>query len=1402
MQRNHETKLHYKMYKDGKKWVYAGIFAVALSGAAISASVLAPIAPAQAETKTETKTEVNVSYPWAGDGTAVKKAIASGNFVDATPDNKLSTVSLNAEQIKNVVAAHLKLTLDGTKWYISPGPGYTKADLNAVLKGSGFPSDAVLANPTDAANEKTILDYIGKSAMFTMNGGNTGSNGNNMADSIVSASSYSFVTAGGEATSTAALIPGTNYANVIAGSLITNSGSKSQKFLLTNGGIIEGTQPTIQWGITDNLANYDFTDDSLSGQLTKLKQAVQKINAEYDADAGNKVVFDQYNKNQIPLDFATAKQVNGRYVFTVNTDDYVDTKACMFEVKNADKYAGGDIVINLVGKSAFNMKDAGAIQGLPAKLSGNVIMANSTGNSLDLTDEEVLMSEAAEAAGGHFIVLAPLSISTGNSAAFHGFIGEYNTGTGSTATPPDPTGNGITTVVTPPDGKPKTTTTKKTFKITQNATYSYAKKAEGTESTTPEDPAKLPANTSKTITVTYDETTDDKGNVVSRDNIVFDGGEPFQAIKPAEIDGFTAEITAANGNSALDESAIQAKLNDLAYTAEDTTYNVAVVYYPNSTSVHKTMTFYNYVNYDYAEDTDGPKLPSDTTNKIKVNYIQITDTSNHVKRTNFEVDGDVPQVSVPKIAGYTTEESGQLTAESIVAMLEATNGETTFADTDVIYTPVAQTLNVHYVDGNRTELVPTKTVTGDTGESFTENAPAITGYTPDKTEQTGTFDNDTDTAQDITFVYNADDQKLNVKYVDENGKEIAPSTSTTGKTGAAYTVNAKAIDGYTPIGQTTATGIFDNDDGQDQTVTFTYGKIGQVPDEDEGKVVRVVAKQNVNIHYVDLEGNEIQTATKQTGDTGETVTLTPPALKGYVTVSQPAQFTYDKDDTVDQDVTFTYSQIGQVPDEDEGKVVRVVAKQNVNIHYVDLEGNEIQKPTVQTGDTDETVTLTPPALKGYVTVSQPTQFTYDKDDTVDQDVTFTYSQIGQVPDEDEGKIVRVVAKQNVNIHYVDLEGNEIQKPTVQTGDTDETVTLTPPALKGYVTVSQPAQFTYDKDDTVDQDVTFTYSQIGQVPDEDEGKVVRVVAKQNVNIHYVDLEGNEIQKSTVQTGDTDETVTLTPPAIKGYVTVSQPTQFTYDKDDTVDQDVTFTYSQIGQVPDEDEGKVVRVVAKQNVNIHYVDLEGNEIQKPTVQTGDTDETVTLTPPALKGYVTVSQPTQFTYDKDDTVDQDVTFKYSQIGQVPDEDEGKIVRTGVAVGDPLSVNADQNVTIHYVDEAGKQVKADTTDTGMPGTKKTYTPATVAGYYTISVPTELTFDSDDEKTQEITFVYRQEGQVPDDGVAAYFKAEVPDDTPSTTTDPVNPGQVPDGGVAAYFKEEVPDDAPSTTGDPVNPGQV
>ncbi|MFP8918412.1 MucBP domain-containing protein, partial [Enterococcus innesii] len=154
----------------------------------------------------------------------------------------------------------------------------------------------------------------------------------------------------------------------------------------------------------------------------------------------------------------------------------------------------------------------------------------------------------------------------------------------------------------------------------------------------------------------------------------------------------------------------------------------------------------------------------------------------------------------------------------------------------------ASPVTVTYVDTEGNELATPETLSGKIGDPYTTNAKAIYGWavtvTPENAQ--GTFSEE---AQKVTYVYEkADASPVTVTYVDTEGNELAIPETLSGKIGAPYTTNAKAIYGWAvTVTPENAQGTFSE---EAQTVTYVYEKADASP---------------VIVTYVDSDGNELAT---------------------------------------------------------------------------------------------------------------------------------------------------------------------------------------------------------------------------------------------------------------------------------------------------------------------------------------------------------------------------------------------------------------------------------------------------------------------------------------------------------------------------------------------------------------
>ncbi|WP_436798231.1 MucBP domain-containing protein [Lactiplantibacillus pentosus] len=254
-----------------------------------------------------------------------------------------------------------------------------------------------------------------------------------------------------------------------------------------------------------------------------------------------------------------------------------------------------------------------------------------------------------------------------------------------------------------------------------------------------------------TVTVNY---VDEDGNTIqAATSQTLDNGSTYTVETPA-IDGYTYKSADAALSGTVDGN----KTITLTYTK-------------NATPVEQSTVTVNYV------DEDG--------NTIKAATSQTLD------------NGSTYNVETPAIDGYTYKSadaalSGTVDGNKTITLTYTKNA-----------TPVEQsTVTVNYVDEDGNTIKAATSQTLDNGSTYTVATPAIDGYTYKSADAalTGTVDGN----KTITLTYTKDSTtpvenkaNLTINYVDADGNTIKASSETEYIVGQAYTVGQPEIAGYT-----------------------------------------------------------------------------------------------------------------------------------------------------------------------------------------------------------------------------------------------------------------------------------------------------------------------------------------------------------------------------------------------------------------------------------------------------------------------------------------------------------------------------------------------------------------------------------------------------------------------------
>ncbi|EDN9499318.1 lmo2396 family class 1 internalin, partial [Listeria monocytogenes] len=483
------------------------------------------------------------------------------------------------------------------------------------------------------------------------------------------------------------------------------------------------------------------------------------------------------------------------------------------------------------------------------------------------------------------------------------------------------------------------------------------------------------------------------------------------------------------------------------------------------------------------------------------------------------------------------------------------------------------------------------------------------------------------------------DSTVSVFYQDENGNELAPTETLSGKSGEDYQTTEKTIANYQLKeieGQ--ASGQFTD---TDSTVTYVYEKADGAP---------------VTVKYVDADGNDLATSDTLNGKidapyqtsakslSGWTVKTTPNNATGVFTNSkQTVTYVYEKADGAPVTVKYVDGDGNELATSDtlNGKIdapyqtsaksisdwavkttpnnatgVFTNSKQTVTyvyekadgapvtVKYVDADGNDLATSDTLNGKIDAPYQTTAKSLSGWTVKTTPNNatgvFTNSK-----QTVTYVYEKADGAP---------------VTVKYVDADGNELATSDTLNGKIDAPYQTSAKSLSGWTVKTTPNNatgvFTNSK-----QTVTYVYEKADGAP---------------VTVKYVDADGNELATSDTLNGKIDAPYQTSAKSLSGWTVKTTPNNatgvFTNSK-----QTVTYVYEKADGAP---------------VTVKYVDADGNELATPDTLNGKLDTSYAVTAKNLSGWKLTATPSNangvFTTDA-----QTVTFVYAKQEDDPKKDD-----------------------------------------------------------------------------------------------------------------------------------------------------
>lgn len=470
------------------------------------------------------------------------------------------------------------------------------------------------------------------------------------------------------------------------------------------------------------------------------------------------------------------------------------------------------------------------------------------------------------------------------------------------------------------------------------------------------------------------------------------------------------------------------------------------------------------------------------------------------KDTDGNILGKDSDVSVEENQSFTAKAKS---FDGFTLVGNATQTVKVTADTTITFTykanevtpptPVEKfNVTINYVDTEGNAIAKADVVSVEKGETYTAYATTLAGYTlQGEGTQTVTADSD----KEVTFVYKKEATPVEkfavtVKYVDEDGKEIASTDTNEVEKGESFTATAKTVDGYTLQGDTTQTV---NVDGN-KTITFTYKKD-----------VAPVQKFDVTVNFVDEDGNTIADKDVVSVEEGQKYTATAKTVDGYTLQGANTQ-----EVTVDGNKTITFNYT---------KNVAPVEKFDITTKFVDESGKEIATAETQEVEKGQVFTAQAKDIADYTLQGNATQTITV---TGNQTITFTYK-----------KDVAPVEKFNVTVEYKDTDGNILATDTPVEVEKGASFTATAKTIEGYTVYGSTSQtITVDGNKTI----TFFYKKDAVVP----------TMKYSVTVVYREVDSKGTQVKLLGSNPSEEvlegtTFTATAKEFDGYTLVGDTTQ---------------------------------------------------------------------------------------------------------------------------------------------------------------------------------------------------------------------------------------------------------------------
>ncbi|WP_033098950.1 MucBP domain-containing protein [Lactiplantibacillus plantarum] len=795
-----------KMYKDGKRWVYAGATTLALAAGLVFANVNAS-ADTAASSDATTEQVSSAASSAATSSTATSSAATDASSASSTATSTSSTASSTATTSSSAASSTASSAATSTTSAASSSaatvsattPASSDATSTSTATVAATAAKASVATPASAAATATTTATTTAATTAPTVTAPASEAANQTAAGSVDAGTLTSATQSGgsgnlqdQAQYIQENVDGTNI-KVTAGHTyavairLTKSqaldwaNASGQVSIAPNGSNSNGTWTAVEYA-TESGKEYSYAAGASTAtvDITKLTDADSYVTVLYtfkandDATTGSRAAY---------LEFTGTTSVNKLSTNTNNTDANQQIEAWSYATQVMDtSVAAGTVVVHYVDENGNKIADDTTVQG-DVDNTYTVTPATFSNYTLDTTKSSALTGTVAadttDSDGNVTAAGTELTLVYSQNTEASNLTVNYVDADGNTILPSktytegaDGTaaevGGAYSVNAASIDGYTLTgdATQTGTFVSGGNTvTFTYTKDAAPVEQST--------------VTVNY---VDADGNTIKAATTqTLDNGSTYTVETPT-IDGYTY------------------KSADAALTGTvDGNKTITLTYTKNATPVEQSTVTVNYV------DADG--------NTIKAATTQTLD------------NGSTYTVETPTIDGYTYKSAD-------AALTGTVDGNKTITLTYTKNaTPVEQsTVTVNYVDADGNTIKAATTQTLDNGSTYTVETPTIDGYTYKSADAalTGTVDGN----KTITLTYTKDSTtpvenkaNLTINYVDADGNTIKASSVTEYIVGQAYTVGQPEIAGYS-YNHSTGDAIAGTIGYNGNTVTLVYTKNG------------------------------------------------------------------------------------------------------------------------------------------------------------------------------------------------------------------------------------------------------------------------------------------------------------------------------------------------------------------------------------------------------------------------------------------------------------------------------------------------------------------------------------------------------------------------------------------------